>query len=217
MAFDETELATRAGRGVSVANPAPSWLARACPHLPYGLLLLASDFTVPFHLGWPLPPNYPVQLRSGRLVLPQQVRRRVQLLMSDESASGPALIKVHDADTTVASLVFQRVDDEDAAPTMWRVGVFTEGGVVPKSEALRLTYRMTPCEAGVVRQLVAGRSLLVAAKNLRISHETARAHLKSAFHKVNVRGQAALVARILSGPAVVLGHDRVSNSPNAWC
>jgi DNA-binding CsgD family transcriptional regulator len=193
-----------------------SWLDRACAHLPYSLLLLESDLTVRAHLGRALAVDLPVQVRSGRLVLPTLFRRRVHLLLSGESTVGPALFKVHEPGGTPAAVVFERVWDEQTAP-LWRAGVFAEDGVVPTIAALRLAYLMTPSEAGVVRQLVAGRCLRAAAHCLGISHETARAHLKSAFFKANVRCQAALVARVLSGPAIVLGQDRLAGWAAVAC
>ncbi len=205
-----------AGADGARADLHASWLDLACAHLPFGLLLLESDLTVRVHLGRPLPANLPVQLKSGRLVLPVQVRRRVHSLLSGPGGDGPALIKVHEPGATSVALVFERVCGEEA-PALWRAGVFAEDGVVPTALALRLTYRMTPSEAGVVRQLLAGRCLRAAAQQLGISHETARAHLKSAFLKANVRCQAALVARVLSGPAIVLGQDRIGRSALAAC
>jgi len=202
--------------GAASADLRANWLDRACAHLPYGLLLLESDLTVRVHLGRALPANFPVQLKSGRLVLPIQIRRRVQLLLTGKSTGGPTLIKVHEPGAISVALVFERVCG-DETPALWRAGVFAEDGAVPTTEALRVTYRMTPSEAGVVRQLLAGRCLRAAAQHLRISHETARSHLKSAFQKANVRCQAALVARVLSGPAIVLGQERLACSATVAC
>lgn len=198
------------------ADPHARWLDRACAHLPYSLLLLEPDLTVRVHLGRALPDGFPVHVKSGRLALPALIRRQVHLLLSEKSAASPTLIKVHEPGATPVALVLERVCC-DAPPALWAARVFAEDGVVPTSEALRLTYRMTPSEAGVVRQLLAGRCLRAAAQHLRISHETARSHLKSAFLKVNVRCQSALVARILSGPAVAFGHGRLAHSPALAC
>jgi DNA-binding CsgD family transcriptional regulator len=217
MAFPYTEnWAGGAAAGAALADLRADWLDLACAHLPYGLLLLESDLTVRVHLGRALPANLPVQLKSGRLVLPVQIRRRVHLLLGGKSTAGPTLIKVHEPGATSVALVFERLCG-DETPALWRAGVFVEDGVVPTTEALRLTYCMTPSEAGVVRQLVAGRCLRAAAQQLRISHETARAHLKGAFLKANVRCQAALVARVLSGPAIVLGQDRLARPAPVPC
>lgn len=217
MAFPYTENWGAGSRASdSLASLRTSWLDGVCAHLPYGLLLLESDLTVRIHLGRALPADLPVKLRSGRLVLPMLIRRRVHLLLSGTSVAGPLLVRVHEPGATSVALVFERVYG-DETPALWTAGVFSEDGVVPTAEALRLTYRMTPSEAGVVRQLVAGRCLRAAAQHLRISHETARAHLKSAFLKVNVRCQAALVARVLSGPAIVLGQDRLARSASVPC
>jgi DNA-binding CsgD family transcriptional regulator len=217
MAFPYTrDWAADARASGALADLGASWLDVACAQLPYGLLLLESDLTVRVHLGRALPAGLPVQVRSGRLVLPAQIRRHVQLLLTGTGDTGPVLLNVQERGATTVALVIERVCG-DEAPALWRAAVFAEGGVVPTSEALRLAYRMTPSEAGVVRQLVAGRGLRAAAQHLRISHETARAHLKSAFLKANVRCQAALVARVLSGPAIALGHDGLARSPPVPC
>jgi DNA-binding CsgD family transcriptional regulator len=204
--FDDTERAAGA-----LADWRTSWLDRACAHLPYALFLLDTDLTVRAHVGRALQADLPVQVKSGRLVLPMVARQRVRLLLSGKGVAWPALVRVKEPGATSAALVIERVHD-DVPPALCTVRVFAEDGVVPTSKALCVTYLMTPSEAGVVRHLLAGRCLRAAAQQLRISHETARSHLKAAFHKANVRCQAALVARVLSGPAIVLGRDHLSHS-----
>ena len=199
-----TERSDRARPAGRLADAGAGWLDRACARLPFGLLLLQSDLTVCAQLGRALPAHLPVRLEAGRLVLPTLILRRVRLLLAADSAAGPALIRVHETGATAVTLVFERVSG-DATFSLWTARVFAEDGLMPTSEALRLTYRMTLSEAGVVRQLVAGQCLRAAALHLRISHETARSHLRGAFLKANVRCQAALVARVLSGPAIALG------------
>ncbi|MDE2349589.1 MAG: hypothetical protein KGL92_13890 [Gammaproteobacteria bacterium] len=190
-----------------LADAAVSCIERVFEHLPFGLLLLESDLTVRLRLGREFSTELAVRVRFDRLELPKPALRQVRSLFSGKTTTGPTLIKVHGSDGIPVALVFERVSA--GGPVLWRVGIFAEDGAVPTAAALRLTYGLTPSEAGVVRQLVAGRCLRITAQILDISHETARAHLKNAFLKANARCQAALVARVLSGPAMLLGRDRV--------
>lgn len=189
-------------------NAAAGWIADVCANLPYALFLVESNRKVRAHLGRQLPTNFPVRVQGGRLELPPAIQRRVSGLLSAEVDSGPALIRVQDPGSTTVEMVFERIPLE-VSPVLWRTAIFPESGLAPTIEALRLVYRMTPSEARVVRQLTAGRCLRTAAQHLGISHETARVHLKGAFLKANVRCQAGLVARVLSGPALVLGQHCV--------
>lgn len=192
------------------------WSDRLCAHLPYTLLLLESDLKVRLQLGRALPAGLPVKIGSGRLVLPVPIRRRLQSMLSRASDDGSALIKVDQAGSPTVTLILDRVKDA-VSGSLWRTVVFPEDGPLPTTDALRRVYRMTPCEAGVVRQLLAGQNLKGAGQHLQISHETARAHLKSAFLKVNVRCQSALVARVMSGPALLLGHaEPAAYSASRW-
>ena len=196
-------------------DAAPRWIDRAFEHLPFGLLLLAADLTVRYQFGRRLSPDLPVRVRFGRLVLPRQFQRQVESLIRGKGAAGPSLVAVSGPDAAPVALVFERISGDGAA-ALWRVGVFADVDLVPSIEALRLAYGMTPSEAVVVRQLVAGRSLRTTAQRLGISHETARVHLKSVFLKANARCQAALVARVLSGPALLLGRDRLAPAASTW-
>lgn len=59
-------------------------------------------------------------------------------------------------------------------------------------------YLLTKRELDVLSQLVMGRSLTSAARHLRISHETARTHMKRIFMKMDVHSQAQLAVKVLS-------------------
>jgi DNA-binding NarL/FixJ family response regulator len=65
-------------------------------------------------------------------------------------------------------------------------------------------YGLTQTEGKIVQLLVGGSTLDTAAKQLEISINTARTHLKHVFHKTGINRQAELVHRIETGPAGLL-------------
>jgi DNA-binding CsgD family transcriptional regulator len=80
-----------------------------------------------------------------------------------------------------------------ACITLWR----------PARPQLRLfmplveRFRLSPAQARVAAELIAGRSLLEIARKLGISIETVRSHLKAIFDKTGTRTQSGLVALYL--------------------
>ncbi len=68
-------------------------------------------------------------------------------------------------------------------------------------DVLTCLYGLTQMEAKIVQLLVSGSKLDDTAKNLEISVNTARTHLKHVFHKTGINRQAELVHRIETGPA----------------
>lgn len=79
----------------------------------------------------------------------------------------------------------------------------TPGGI---SGSLQRLYQLTPAEARVAEQVLAGRRTDEIAGTLGITENTVRTHLKRTFGKAEVRNQAELVAVLLRGPAG-LRHD----------
>lgn len=71
-------------------------------------------------------------------------------------------------------------------------------------EVLTRLYGLTLTEGKLVQLLVGGSTLDESAKNLDISVNTARTHLKHVFHKTGINRQAELVHRIETGPAGLL-------------
>ncbi len=67
--------------------------------------------------------------------------------------------------------------------------------VVPSDGTLR-ALGFSPTEARIAQQIVRGRTLAEAARDLSLAHNTARAHLRNIFAKMQVRSQVELV-RIL--------------------
>lgn len=74
-------------------------------------------------------------------------------------------------------------------------------------QLLRTLYGMTPAEARLTAELVAGRTLREYAEQSALSLNTARTQLKSAATKADVKRQADLVRVVLTGPAVLRAHD----------
>ena len=70
-------------------------------------------------------------------------------------------------------------------------------------EMMRQIFDLTPAEAGVARRLTEGLSLEDTALALDISHNTARAHLRSIFSKSGIKRQTELVRLVLNS-AVML-------------
>jgi DNA-binding CsgD family transcriptional regulator len=65
-------------------------------------------------------------------------------------------------------------------------------------DLLRCHFGLTPAEARLALQLVAGETLRAAAVNLGISYETARTELKNIFNKTGTCRQAELVIVIVT-------------------
>ena len=65
-------------------------------------------------------------------------------------------------------------------------------------DLLRCHFGLTPAEARLALQLVAGETLRSAGVKLGISYETARTHLKNIFSKTGTRRQAELVVVLVT-------------------
>jgi len=76
-----------------------------------------------------------------------------------------------------------------------------EDPVEAPAELLRRLFGLTLTEARVVERLVAGQAPRDIAESMAISVETCRVHLKNVFAKLDVDGQAPLVAKVLASPA----------------
>jgi DNA-binding CsgD family transcriptional regulator len=74
-------------------------------------------------------------------------------------------------------------------------------------DLLRCRFGLTPAEAKLALQLVAGETLRAAAVKLNITYETARTELKNIFNKTETCRQAELVIVIVTA----LPHLRLSN------
>lgn len=77
----------------------------------------------------------------------------------------------------------------------------SESGILPDGETLSLLYRFTPAETGITLQLLEGKSLEEGARELHISLNTARTHLKRVLQKTDTSRQSDLIRQLLTGPA----------------
>ncbi len=71
----------------------------------------------------------------------------------------------------------------------------------PPQSAFQRVWGLSPSQARVCAELVAGRGMREVAGRLGISYETARTHLKHALARTGARRQAELVTLLLSAPA----------------
>ena len=76
-------------------------------------------------------------------------------------------------------------------------------GRTPPSEVIQKLFGLTPKEAALAVRLAAGESIQEAAKSMRITHNTARAHLRSIFTKTGIDRQASLVRLLLRSVAML--------------
>ncbi len=80
----------------------------------------------------------------------------------------------------------------------------------PPAEFLARLYGLTPAEARLAAQLLAGASIKEAAEHLQVTERTARWTLGRVFTKTGTRRQSELIRLVLSGPAVLAGRRRPS-------
>jgi len=73
-----------------------------------------------------------------------------------------------------------------------------EGREVPQADFLEDRFDLTPAQARLVVQLVAGDSLRSAAKALGVKYETVRSCLKAVFQRTGTHRQAELVLTVFS-------------------
>jgi DNA-binding CsgD family transcriptional regulator len=71
-----------------------------------------------------------------------------------------------------------------------------------RAAQLRALYRLSPTEIRLVDELICGKKLKLAARDLRITENTARFHVKEVFRKMGVNSQTALLRSVLTMPSV---------------
>jgi DNA-binding CsgD family transcriptional regulator len=77
----------------------------------------------------------------------------------------------------------------------------------PDAAFLRDTLGLSPCEIRLVAHLVAGQTIEEAARELHVTPNTARTHLKSIFLKTGVRRQSELIRRISNSLATLVRRE----------
>jgi len=85
------------------------------------------------------------------------------------------------------------------------------------ADLIQRLYNLTPAEANVTMNLIAGKNVQESADALAVEPNTVRIHLKKVFEKISARRQAELVRMVMQSPALVrkknsrhthLGNDR---------
>jgi DNA-binding CsgD family transcriptional regulator len=146
-------------------------------------------------------------LRAGdRRIVPLHPRSRRQV----DAAVGQLVtqglgssIAIHDRDET-ASAVLHLIPQADGRQGPFNsVAAFAMlarpgNKLLPNADIIAALFDLTPAEAAVARAIAAGSSPKMVARDLGISFETVRTHLKRVFVKASVSRQSQLVA-LLTG------------------
>lgn len=144
-----------------------------------------------------------MRVKDGRLVLDDpEHQRAVNTLLKDAPASQPFRFKLKRTTGNDIAAVARPV----TAPAIVRGGAalaifFSVPGEDAQLDpaAIRDLFQLTRMEAVLAASLATGRSLVEAADFLGITHNTARAHLRSIFAKTGARRQSQLVHLLRSG------------------
>jgi DNA-binding CsgD family transcriptional regulator len=153
-------------------------------------------------------------------------RRRLSAARRNESAALHALIArcVGESLSGTATMIVTR--DRADSPLEVMVSAITDHNVAlsrlaaaivflnepsrvttPDAAFLRETLKLSPCEIRILNQLLAGDTIDEAARELGVTPNTARTHLKSIFLKTGVRRQVDLIRRIASSLASLVRRD----------
>jgi DNA-binding CsgD family transcriptional regulator len=137
-----------------------------------------------------------------------QVAQRVAAVVRD--ARSCALEVSMPRESFVERLVAQGLDEDAVALGLDadKLGRLVDGASSPAKptasaamRALETAFKLTPTQSRLALRIAEGASLREAAERLDMRYATARVHLKAIFAKLEVRTQAALVAKLLGGRA----------------
>jgi DNA-binding CsgD family transcriptional regulator len=154
-----------------------------------------------------------LSVTNGRLRMHRQQDERQLEEALDRIADHPAEVRSFGIDTSTGSrrlhFVCRRMPDMTLFATRPCMVLFIRDDRPPRPVApqtLRALFGLTAAEARIVCGLIAGQSMTQIADRGRISRNTAYAHLKSAFGKLGVNQQSALVSHVL-GSLASLGRE----------
>lgn len=119
------------------------------------------------------------------------------LLAEPDPRAGPIRLKVERRELPALAIVARPMPVPALGSGKGAVALFMAvTGDEPRIEAqaIRELYGLTPAEARLAAELSGGRSLVQAAVLLKITHNTARVHLRSIFAKTGARRQSHLVS-----------------------
>jgi DNA-binding CsgD family transcriptional regulator len=107
-------------------------------------------------------------------------------------------VEVPRAGRTPLRLVVEPYPQESAGSRAAVVFASDSASRSPRADALEARYGLTPTERRVAQRLAAGEDLEQIARELQISMNTVRGHLKQVFGKTRTHRQAELVCKLLS-------------------
>lgn len=204
---------------LSQARCQTSGLLETMDRLPFGVLLLADDLSIVEASSMAraaMAARNCIHADSGRLGFVQRANEkdfvaRLKVPHDGQSANDVLVLRgaggIQSLSLLVAPLAAGSVPWL-SSPARWLVLVFAMAQPASVSTlAIQSVLRVTPAEAALAQQLVAGKSLAIAAAALGVTRSTARTQLRSIFSKTGLGSQAQLVSRILSGPAILSERD----------
>lgn len=149
-----------------------------------------------------------IRVKDNRLLV-RDLEARALLKASLGELGNAANLK----DVIFEPIVIQRISDLPVIARIWPLSgavptpkqdihvIITMNALGPKSgppaAILAKAFRLTPSEAKLACIIARGASPAVAAKELKIAHETVRNQLKTIFAKTNTHRQSELVALLL--------------------
>jgi DNA-binding CsgD family transcriptional regulator len=139
-------------------------------------------------------------IRPARSAAGHALNEALKLAARADTAIGKTGIAIklsEDGDLPVVAhvLPLARTNFEEVAefPVVAAIFIRNREDISASAELLAATYELTPAEARVLSCLLAGRSLVQAARDLRVAHSTVRTHLTVIFRKTGVRRQSDLI------------------------
>lgn len=136
------------------------------------------------------------------------LRVRNGRLFADDAADAAALAGLLQADAPEAVTMLGRDDDAYHVLRRWQVHGGGEGPLhliefrtagdvaVGELAGFDVAFGLTPTEATVVRELVAGKAVEALADAMAISRETVRTHIRRIYSKTAVKSREELFARL---------------------
>lgn len=148
-----------------------------------------------------------VFLRAGqRRIVPihQRSRRRVEAAIGQLVTQGRGTsVAIHDPEETASAVLHLVPYGKDSGSLFNSVAAFAMlaqpgNKLLPNADIIAALFDLTPAEAAVARAIAAGQPPKIVARELGISFETVRTHLKRVFLKASVSRQSQLAALLTS-------------------
>lgn len=127
------------------------------------------------------------------------------LLPTDRALGGAVALRRASARAPIEALVVPLRTEHSAAAIFLGDPLASR---LPRAEAIRRLYGLTPSEARVASDLADGHSLTAIADRIGVRVSTVRTHLKSILAKTSTHRQAELVRMLVSSPSTLIEPDR---------